>query len=345
VQPSGAKSFAIRYRYAGRTRKLTLKPGISLATARKEVADAMLRLERGHDPASAKPSRQQTLPDSFQAIAEKYFRLEGRNLRSLKERTRALKKLVYPEIGGRPIDEIRRSEIVELLDGVTEENGSVMAARVLAYIRKIFNWHAARVDDFNSPIVRGMGPSKRPARFRILNDTELRAVWQAAEAGEEPFHRLVQFILLTGARRSEAARMAVTELPDGDWILPAARNKSDQDLVRPLSKAAQKVLVRTPRFDGCAYVFSTDGKHPIGGFSKFKGRFDQACGVSGWTWHDLRRTARSLMSRAGVSPDHAERCLGHKIPGVRGIYDRYEYHAEKAQAYEAQAALIGRICA
>ena len=62
-----------------------------------------------------------------------------------------------------------------------------------------------------------------------------------------------------------------------------------------------------------------------------------------WTNHDLRRTARSLMSRASVSPDHAERALGHVIGGVRGTYDRHEFKAEKAQAFEALAIQIARI--
>jgi integrase len=337
VQPSGTKSFAIRYRYAGKTRKMTLPSGTSLAVARKAAADAMYRLERGHDPAA--PSTRQVSSDALQAVAERYFRLEGSSLRSAAERVRSLKQLVYPVMGERPIGEIRRSEIIDLLDGIADEHGPVMAARVLAYVRRVFNWHAVRVDDFRSPIVRGMGRPKSAARSRILTDDELRAVWATAEAGEGPFNRLVQFILLTAARRSEAARMPLTELSGTDWILPAARNKAGVDLIRPLSQAAQDVLARTPQL--CSFVFSTDAVHPISGFSKFKTRFDDTCGVTGWTWHDLRRTARSLMSRAGVPSDHAERCLGHVIGGVRGTYDRYEYRQEKAQAYEALAALIG----
>jgi integrase len=62
-----------------------------------------------------------------------------------------------------------------------------------------------------------------------------------------------------------------------------------------------------------------------------------------WVHHDLRRTARSLMSRTGVFPDVAERVLGHVIPGVRGTYDRYEYFDEKRDALERLAALIERI--
>ena len=137
--------------------------------------------------------------------------------------------------------------------------------------------------------------------------------------------------------------MTWDEIDGADWTLPAARNKVKVDLLRPLSKAAQAVLAGMPRFAGCAYVFTGDGRRPFGGFTKSKRAFDQACGVTGWTLHDLRRTARSLMSRAGVNADHAERCLGHVIPGVRGTYDRHAYHAEKQQAFEALAAQIARI--
>jgi integrase len=78
-------------------------------------------------------------------------------------------------------------------------------------------------------------------------------------------------------------------------------------------------------------------------FGDPKSKLDAASGVTDWTLHDLRRTARSLMSRAGVPSDHAERCLGHVIGGVRGTYDRHEYHSEKEQAYEALAGIIERI--
>src|SRR5262249_46320428 len=128
------------------------------------------------------------------------------------------------------------------------------------------------------------------------------------------------------------------------------RNKTKVDLVRPLSKAAQAIVEDDAGLPGphvsdakSEWVFTTDGLTPISGFSKFKVAFDKASGTDSWTLHDLRRTARSLMSRAGVPSDHAERCLGHVIGGVRGVYDRHEYHREKAQAFEALASLIERI--
>jgi integrase len=165
--------------------------------------------------------------------------------------------------------------------------------------------------------------AKDRARSRILTGDELRAVWASADEGRGPFAALVKFLLLTAARRCEASDMRWTEIEGTDWVLPASRNKTKEQLARPLSKAAVAVLTKLPRLSGCEFVFTTGGKTPIGGFSKSKTNFDKACGVKDWTLHDLRRTARSLMSRAGVNSDIAERCLGHVIGGVRGVYDRH----------------------
>ena len=247
--------------------------------------------------------------------------------------------MVYPTFGHRPIGDIKRSEIVKWMDQIEDENGPVMADRTLAILRKVMNWHAARSDEFRTPIVRGMARTSgtERARDRILTDGEIRSVW--ASTSYDVYGTLVRFILLTAARRSEASEMKWPELDGRDWTLPAARNKTKVDLLRPLSKAALALL---PAKRG-EWVWTTDGEHPLGGFSHWKLALDEASGVSGWTLHDLRRTARSLMSRAGVPSDHAERCLGHVIGGVRGVYDRHEYYDEKRRAFEALAAQVQRI--
>jgi integrase len=306
-------------------------PATTLGAARTRATEAKALVEEGKDPRA-------TEADTFQGICEEYLRREGKRLRSLDWRKGVLDRHVYPTLGSRPIAEIQRSEIVRLLDKIEDRSGATMADRTLAVVRKIMNWHASRSDDFRSPIVKGMARTKPSelARERALTDDELRKIW-AVNNGV--FGRFIRFLLLTGARRNEASEMTRAEIDEGDWTLPAARNKTKVDLVRPLSKAAQALVEDSE----AAWVFTTDGLAPISGFSKFKSALDKASGVKDWTLHDLRRTARSLMSRAGVPSDHAERCLGHIIGGVRGVYDRHEYHAEKQQAYEALAAIIERI--
>ena len=132
------------------------------------------------------------------------------------------------------------------------------------------------------------------------------------------------------------------EVSGDSWLIPGTRYKTGLDMVIPLSGTAKAVLAKLPRI-GSTFFFTTDGVRPISGFSVLKRKFDGLCGVTGWRLHDLRRTARSLMSRAGVSADHAERALGHVLPAIRGTYDRYEYFREKQHAFAVLAALIERI--
>jgi integrase len=349
VAPSGRKGFAVRYRFGGRTRRLVLQNGVTLAQARQLAADAMFAVAQGRDPAvanrDAKDKAAAAAADTLRAIGDEYLKREGYKLRTVGQREDALRRLVYPKLGDRHVESIRRSEINRLLDAIEDNNGPVMADRTLMVLRRIFGWHATRSDTFNSPIVRGMArtkPSER-ARSRVLSHTELQQVWAAAGATTGPFGPLVKFLLLSAARRSEASGLRWSEISDDGWLLPAARNKTKVDLLRPLSQAAWRLLADLPRFEGCDFVFTWDGWRPITGFSKPKRELDALCDVRGWCLHDLRRSSRSLLSRAGVNVDIAERCLGHMIPGVRGTYDRHQYQTEMLHAFEALAALIERI--
>jgi integrase len=332
------KSWSLHYTLGGKRRRLTFGgyPSISLASARTRADEAKAAIAEGRDPNAV-------ASETLQAICELYMARDGAKLRTAEWRKSVLDRHIYPTLGSRPIAEIRRSKIVRLLDQIEEGSGPVMATQTLAVLRKVMNWHATRSDDFLSPIVRGMArtkPSER-ARERVLTDDELRKVLSSAE-GYGVYGSYLHFLLLTAARRSEVAGMTWAEINGGDWTLPGARNKTKLDLLRPLSRMAQDILEELPR--GVGFVWSTNGGgRAISDFGGFKRQLDAASGVKSWRLHDLRRTARSLMSRAGVPSDHAERCLGHVIGGVRGVYDRHEYHAEKQQAFEALAGMVERI--
>jgi integrase len=349
ITDTGAKSFVYVKRFPGlpnpTARAICRYGELSLEDVRAKAREWHKSIVAGIDPAftAAKAER-----DTLKAICEEYLAREGGKLRSVGFRQSALKRLVYPVLGAIPITAIRRSDIVRLLDKIEDERGPGMANNTLAFIRKIMNWHAARSDDFRSPLVRGMHRAKGQARERVLSDDEIRAIWKATgpslpaevPVGLDPvFAAYVRFLLLTGARRNEAAKMEWSEVVGGDWTLPAARNKAAQELVRPLSRAALAIL---PRQEG-KFVFTRSGTAGLGGFTPLKAALDAASGTKGWTLHDLRRTARSLMSRAGVASDHAERCLGHVIGGVRGVYDRHAYQEEMLIAYEKLAGLVARI--
>jgi integrase len=345
VTAGGVKSFVMNYRIGATERRLTIGqyPDWSVLRAVKEARELRQRIDRGEDPLADRRKQEAASENTFKAICEEYFRRDGAELRTREWRERALERLAYAKLGARPIEEIKRTDVIRVLDDVADTRGPVMADRLLAVIRKVMNWHASRSDDYRSPIVRGMARTnnKERARQRVLTDHEIKAVWTAAETSTAPFARLVRFILLTGARRSEAAGMTWHEIEDGIWTLPAARNKTKVDLLRPLSKKALAVL---PARGNGKFVFSTNGGHfQLGAFSLFRTALQEVSGTADWHLHDLRRTGRTLLSRAKVPTDHAEMCLGHVIGGVRGVYDRWEFRDEKAKAYEALAALINRI--
>jgi integrase len=344
VFPSGKKSFIVRYRFNGIKRKLTLGD-IGLAAARKAAAAALYEVHEGRDPAEAKKTskaRAATVnAETVQWLCDLYLQREGDKLRTLAARQRTLEQMVYPRIGDVALSALRRSHIVKLLDKIQDDNGDRAADLALAYLRKIFGWHASRVDDFSSPVVRGMGryDAKAHERSRVLSDDEIRSLWHASETAH-PFNALVRFLLLTASRRNEARQLPWAEIDGTDWKLPAARNKVKVDLVRPLSRAAMDVLTSLPRIDGGPLVFSFDGWRSMS-TAKHKAALDAASGVTGWRLHDLRRTARTR--RAGIAADVGERCLGHVIGGVRAVYDKYQYHAEMERAFEALAAQVERI--
>jgi integrase len=173
-------------------------------------------------------------------------------------------------------------------------------------------------------------------RDRVLTDDELRAIWKHGD----PF---TQFLLLSAGRRNEVADMQWSQLEGDEWVLRSEDNKSKVYFARPLPKAALDILKRRPR--NGPHVFSSNAPdRPFRSFSRLKTDIDKATGVGDWTLHDLRRTARTLMARAGVPRDDAKRCMGHVIgTKVDRIYDRWAYSKEKKCAYEKLAKLIERI--
>jgi integrase len=345
VTERGAKSWVLQYRNGQVSRRYTINSVLGLEDARREARAILGEVARGHDPVLERRKATEAGRNTLRAICERYLVREGGKLRTTAKRQANLERLVYPVLGDRHIDQIKRSDINALLDDVEDQRGAAMADQILATLRRICNWHAIRDDQFRTPFVRGMArrkPQERE-RDRILNDEELRAVWKTAETFPSPWGQFIRFLLLCACRRSEASAMTWGELSKDNWTIPRERYKTGAEVTLPLSSAAMKVLAEIPRIEGCDFVFTTDGRTPISGFSTFKLKFDIACGVKGWRIHDLRRSARSLLSRAGVNSDIAERCLGHAISGIRGTYDKHRYIFEMLAAFEALAAQINAV--
>ena len=360
--PSGAVTYGLRYRYAGKQRWLALglHGKVTPATARKlarkrsgEVADDRdPTTERKVKRAQAAVAAASTVNALLDAFINRHVR---KNLKTAREVERVFSKYVRSRIGTTSIYSLRRRDVVEMLDAIQDANGPVMADRVLAWLRKAFNWQATRDDTFVPPIVRGMARSKSTSRDRTLTDEEICAVWNALERARvpKPYPALVRVLLLTGQRLEEVAGMRWEEIDrDGVWTIPATRRIKGGANAVPLTADVLQLLGAT-RKKGFVFTTSDKASTSFSGFSKAKAalnatiaadrKADKLDPLPAWVLHDLRRTARSLMSRAGVLPDTAERVVGHVIPGVRGVYDRYTFLTEKRDALEKLAALIANI--
>ena len=333
---TGRITYSLRYRTARGERKQLLigtHGNVTPDEARKIAKQRAGEIAGGIDPQAVKNVAGNTVATVWDEYADRVLR---KSKRSAELQCAAFDRLVRPAIGNRSIYDLKRGDMVRMLDTIADDRGPVMADRMLAYLGRAFRWQQVRDEDFVSPIISGMSrtSSKELSRERTLTDDEIRRLWKATEQGT--FGALIRFLLLTGARRSEASEMPWSELDGSTWILPAARNKTKVELVRPLSGDAMAILKNLP---SGGYVF---GK-PLTGFTIPKKHLDKESGVTGWRIHDLRRTARSLMSRAGVSSDIAELCLGHVLPGIRATYDRHSYADEKLAAFDKLAALVRSI--
>jgi hypothetical protein len=315
---------------------------VTIEEARDKARTAIKRVKAGLPPFEAPPTK----PDSFAAVADNWLKrhVVAKGLRTRDEIERCLGKYILPHWREREFESLRRSDVTRLLDHVEDNHGRRQADVVLSIVRAIGNWHASRNDNYTTPFVRGMRRTELGAgrRSRILHDDELRALWKATESGT--FNALVRILLLTAQRLGKTVSMRADGIsPDGVWTIPSAPREKGTAGSMKLPKLALDVIRAQPRFASNPYVFAGRGEGPINDMGAAKAALDEASGVTGWVLHDLRRSARSLMSRADVPPHVAERVLGHAIKGTEGIYDRHRYDAEKADALQRLANLVETI--
>jgi integrase len=345
VRPTGPGTYTVitrdvfkrqRWVKIGSTAEMTIKE--ARAKARKVIE----RVEQGLAPVETKLQ-----PDSVEDIAQQWLtrHVEKNKLRTASEMRRLTQSHIIKPWGKRIFADIKRTDISALLDFIEDEHGARTADATLTVLRSMATWFAKRNDAYTLPFVRNMSrtPANTGKRERVLSDAELQKVWLAADdAGA--FGALVQLLLLTGQRLSKVAGMRWSDITDGTWrIATEEREKGNAGALR-LPKVALEIIAAQPRFVGNDFVFGNG----VGFSTRHKKALDAKCGVRGWTQHDLRRTARTLMSRKGVGvPGHvAERVLGHSIGGnVERIYDKHDYFDEKADALRRLAAEIERIVA
>jgi Arm DNA-binding domain len=229
VTATGHKSFVVQYRANGKSRRATIKFLAGLDAARREAKAIQGSVARGGDPVGDKEAARRAVKTTLISVVESYFKSEGSKLRSAAARRSVFDRLVLPVLGAHPIDNIRRGEVIALLDKIEEANGPHAATHALAFLRRVMAWHAVRDEDFRSPIVAGMQRGEAVRRDRILSDDELRAFWRATADQEQPYSRMARLILLTATRRDEGADLQWSEIQGETWVIPAVRYKTGYD--------------------------------------------------------------------------------------------------------------------
>jgi integrase len=365
VQPSGAKSFAVRYRVDGKSIKYTLKPSyplLSLKEARKQAQAALGDAAKGQDPVTLKRAAKLAAlaqQDTVASVAEAYLARPGHSSSWRYEATRLIRREILPVLGAMPVADLMkreaRKQVRVLLRSIADRGSPILANRVLSLLKRLVSFAVEEeLIDIN-PLSQLKAPSKENRRERVLSESELRLVWQAFENAGFPFGPIGKLLLLTGARRGEIADLSWREINfrEAVWSLPATRAKNRQSCVIPLSDPTLAILSGLPRFEGSDYVFTSGGTSLKGAFSRSKRGLDAAItqanggeAIPSWVLHDLRRTVATNLQRLGTPWEVIESALNHvgKVRGgISGIYQRHGFENEKRAALDAWATRLMQI--
>jgi integrase len=362
VQPSGAKSWAVRYRHRGRSAKLTLGPypRMGLADARNGAQEALRLVSEDKDPTADRVTlaRLKRLPKpdtsrEFGAVLDRFLQSQRTKGRRSTDRVKALlDKDATAHWRHRQIDSITAADVAERIEVIVNRGSPVSASRFRAWVSKLFNYAVKAQLCRDNPVRLTENPvdARARRRRRKLDDRELALLWQAADRFGYPFGTAVQLLILTGQRRDEVCSAPRNELnlDAKQWVIAPSRAKNNVEHLVPLSGAALDLLVKSaPEIEGCGYLFTTNNSTAISGFSKWKKLLDATVAeVNGgtpiphWTLHDLRRTFSSGWARLRIPTEVTERALNHtsgSFGGVAGVYNLHDYELERREAMDEWA--------
>jgi integrase len=361
VTPAGVKSWIYRYTFNGIPRRMTLGnyPGIGLADARTRHGEAMQELQRGIDPgvkAAQAKSKMKAAP-TVEGLLKEFCEMELDAQPSGAERRRLIEKDALQPWGKRKVSSITRRDAVLLLDGV-RKRAPVGANRLQGVLVRMFNFAAERGIIEHSPLV-GMRRKKEKARARVLDDKEIKALWNALDLERKdidiymPTKLALKMILLTGQRPGEVSGMRWDQIEGGWWTIPEELYKTREGNRVPILPMAAAVIEEARIYSSAIpFVFASSHTQKtkkgeqkgealtVRALSNAIRRHRTEMGIDEhFTPHDLRRTLRTRLAEVGIADIVAEKVLGHKLQGVLAIYNRYSYDTEKRQAlaqWEAQ---------
>ena len=338
------KSWVAQYRRAGATRRMLLGSAevLSAEQARTAAKKILAAVALGQDPQAEKTTRRSADKFTFAALADEFLAAkEGTTIRprTLTEIRRYLRGAYFKSLHAMPVDGIARKDVAARLLAITRESGITTAIRARSTISELFAWAMGQGLLESNPVIGTNRPKTPPSRSRVLSDSELAAIWEAA-GDDDDFGRIVRLLMLLGQRRSEVGGMCWREfdLERGIWTIPSGRTKNGRAHTLPLPSLATNIIASTPRIVGRDYLF---GPRAAGftSWNRPKQMLDASLGnqVESWVLHDLRRTFCTRLADLGVAPHAIEAAVNHYSghrAGVAGIYNRSSYEREVKAAVE-----------
>lgn len=359
IRAGGSRKFVLHYRLGDAQRRYTIGSAsvLTLDQARQKARKALVAVGDGKDPQADQDASKAAAGLIFGKLVAPYLETCERSMSAGHlAQTKAYLENHWKPLHKSAVGAITRQMVAAELTTIEGENGPIAANRARSALSTFFAWLIGEGMRDDNPVI-GTNRRAEVARDRVLTEAELVAIWRAAPA--TAFGRIVRLLMLTGQRRDEIGSLAWSEIRALDdsgkalVALPAERTKNGRPHDVPLSAAAAAILADHPRVIGRALVFG-EGEGGFSGWSKAKAELDKASGVTGWTLHDLRRSAATHMADSvadggcGVAPHVVEAILnhisGHKA-GVAGIYNRSAYAAEKRDALDAWAARLAVLVA
>ena len=345
----GARTWLVKYRVNGRARWFTLGtfPLMSLADARDLAKQKLALVVQGVDPAAERQTAMEaiTVGDLAAQYIEKHARPKKRSWRRDEQN---LNKYLPKSWLAVPAKDITRRQVRELLDSIAER-APVQANRVLALLRRMWNFGIEHDLVEANPCTRVARPGVEHQRDRVLSAEELRRLWSALDATEEHAQAaaILKVMIYTGQRGGEAKAMRWedVDLPGGWWTIPAAVSKNKLAHRVPLSAPVVELLRELHQKDaGSPWVFPSDGERGHREtIAKATADFRTASGVD-FVPHDLRRSvATHLTGELNVPRLVVSKLLNHVEPGVTKVYDRASYDREKRAALNSWAARLEQI--
>ena len=370
VEPSGRKTFIVRYRVgggrAGLRRQMTLgRLGVVTPDQARTEAKRILALAAtGQDPAG---ERQHGRSEATIAeLWQDYLADVGptKRLSTLSNDRSRFGAHIGPLLGHRKVSAISRADVERFRNAVEQgktardirtgphgrsivRGGSGAASRSLALLGALFVFAISREYITENP---ARGVKRRPDRRheRFLSEAELArlgdALREAEAAGASTKGcNIIRLLALTGARKGEIEGLRWDQVDLERGFLVLGNTKTGRS-VRPLSAAAMALLAGLPREDS-PYVFPADWS--VSGFYtgafKLWERVRGAAGLDGVRLHDLRHTAASVAVIGGASLPIVGKLLGHALPSTTARYAHLSENPVRQAADRVGAAVAAAL--